>query len=215
MPLESHRGQVSATATLDRDAARVTHTRGASLKLYRGNLRALVDETTWNRILRDCSDPVAEFLCRDVDPDEWIPSEWLVEARQAYLRRAGNNPWSARGGMMARPLYELGKDRGWFQGSDPGEVIRDYPRLWEYLHRGGWAEVAALAPGKGELVLWADFPYTDYPAEYLPRFFASLLQLRKAGLVRVHYVAPDPGAWDHHYHLSWHEGSPEDSEPRG
>ncbi len=206
---------MSAAATLDREAARVTHTRGASLKHYRGNLRALVDETTWLRILRDCSDPVAEFLCREVEPDEWIPAEWLMEARQAYLRRAGINPWAARGGMMARPLYELGKDQGWFQGSDPEQVVIDYPHLWEYLHRGGWAEVAALAPGKGELVLWADFPYAEYPAEYLPRFFAGLLQLRKAGLVRVRYEAPASGAWDHRYHLSWHPGSSEDSDPRG
>jgi hypothetical protein len=200
---------------IDRAAAQVTHTRGASLKLYRKNLQALVDEATWHRILRACSEPVAAFLSRDVAPDEWIPTAWLIEAREVYLRCAGHNPWSARGGMMARPLYELGKDQGWFAGTGVGTVVADYPKLFAYLHRGGWAEVAALAPGRAELILWADFPYAEYPADYLPRFFTSLLQLRGAGLVRVRHGGPGPGAWDHHYHLNWHEPTPEDGSGPG
>lgn len=201
---------MSDAATLDRDAAQVTHTRGASLKLFRTNLRSLVDEPTWNRILRDCSDPAAEFLCREVDPEEWVPTAWVVEVRAAFHRRAGHNAWSARGGMMARPLYELGRDHGWFGGEEPGQVLTDYPKLWAHLHRGGCAEVVSLGTGKAELAVWAEFPYPEYQGEFLPRFFTALLQLRGAGLVRVRHVAPGPGAWDHRYHLSWHAGARED-----
>ncbi len=197
-------------ASIDRLAAQITHTRGASLKHYRKNLRAMVDEAAWERILRGCSRPVAEFLSREVDPDEWIPTAWLTEAREVYLRCAGHNPWSARGGMMARPLYELGRDQGWFKGTAVESVVADYPKLFAYLHRGGGAEVAALARGRAELILWADFPYGEYPADYLPRFFTSLLQIRGAGLVRVRHQGPGPGGWDHHYHLTWYEPSPED-----
>jgi hypothetical protein len=186
------------------EVGRITEVRGVSLLLFRVDLRMAAGESAWMQILRECGPEVRDFLSRDPDPNEWIPVSWLAEARAIFHRHCfKKGTWSLRGEHMARHIITHARASGLLKEPGPEGAVLGYPAVFAFIHRGGRVEAALQGEGRGEIVIHVDYPYDEYPAQFLPSFFVAYLKLLGGRLVQVTYRPPASRAIDHRYGLSW------------
>lgn len=194
-----------AQAPITGAEAQVTQVRGSGMMHLRSTLKVALYGGRWETLLKRLTPPARAILEHPINLESWIDSSLLLEIHNAQQDLPHPDTRKVRGELMAEG--ELGR-RGLLAegpGTDPRSLILRLPFMWPETHRGGCVTIDTLQDGRGEMSIWAIFPYPEYFRDVAPAWLRQALSMAGAKDPRVDYLGPGPEDPDyrHRYWLRW------------